>query len=75
MLFYTRAFEKNSTSSIRTFSRWLFAQSCLTFPAIGCGSTLSPMADFAPIAIALTAGATTQKVSITTTAINGSPLP
>lgn len=75
MPFYTRALEKNSNSRIRMFGRWLFALHCLAFTGIGCGSNPSAVADFslsaAPTSIALTAGATTQQVTVTAAAING----
>ena len=75
MPFYTRAIKTSSNSRILSLSRCLFALIGLAFTIIGCSSTSSVIADFslsaAPATIAMTAGAKSQQVTVTATAING----
>ena len=81
MLLYTREFEQSSGRRILSSIPLLLALNCIALLAAGCSSNTAntPAPDFSlattPTTIALTAGAASQQVTVTSTAINGFSTP
>ncbi len=75
MLFFARIFEKSWNCRGAEVGRWLLAMGCLALTAGGCGSTAGVVQDFTlavtPASVALTAGGSTQQITVTSTAVSG----